>query len=130
MVKTLDEIIEGLSPEDAGRGRMLSEPVKVMVSLRIPLEYRILLDVIAKKANKSRSAFASDLLLAALVEIRESDSFGAESEDEFKKGCLNAGVFLDEFLSHEEQLSLLEHAQESYAEQQIAEQQEGDDVQA
>ena len=121
MVKTLNEIIDGLSPEDAGHGRMLSEPVKVMVSLRIPLEYRILLDVIAKKANKSRSAFASELLLAALVEIRDSESFGADSEEAFKKGCLDAGVFLDEFLTHEEQLELWEtdHKQEG-----------GEDVQA
>ena len=93
----LSEIIDDLAPEAQG-GRYLGEPVNVVISLRLPLEYRILLDVIARKANKTRSSFAGELLCAALQEIRESDAFGEESIEEFKKGCLDAGVFLDEFM--------------------------------
>lgn len=128
--KKLQEIIEELAPEVQG-GRYLGEPVNVAISLRLPLEYRILLDVIAKKANKTRSSFAGELLCAALQEIRESDSFGEESSEEFKKGCLEAGVFLDEFMSPEEQLELWEQDERQRL---IAEQkkQEGgqEDVQA
>lgn len=120
-VKTLTQIIDELTPEEQGHGRYLSEPVNVTVSLRMPLEYRILLDVVAKKANKTRSAFAGELLTAALLEIRSSESFGADSEEAFKKGCLDAGVYLDEFLTQQEQLELWEtdHKQEG-----------GEDVQA
>ena len=103
--KTLSEIIEELSPEYQGE-RFLSDPVNVVVSLRVPLEYRILLDIIAKKAGRTRSAFAADLLIAGLIEIRRSDSFGIESTEEFKRECLNAGVFLDEFMTEEEQYEL------------------------
>lgn len=118
--KTLSEIIEELSPEYQG-GRFLSDPVSVVVSLRVPLEYRILLDVIAKKAGRTRSAFAGDLLIAGLIEIRRSDSFGIESIEEFKRECLKAGVFLDEFMTEEEQYELQREEEEQYEQQLIKE---------
>lgn len=122
--KKLSEIIDDLAPE-ARAGRYLSEPVNVAISLRLPLEYRILLDIIAKKANKTRSAFAGELLCAALQEIRESDSFGDESNEEFRKSCLDAGVFLDEFMSPEEQYEMWEQEEREERERRIAEQKKG-----
>ena len=107
-IKTLSEIIDGLSPDDpVGKGsRFLSDPVSVVVSLRIPLEYRILLDVISKRAKKKRSGFASELLMAALHEIKKSESFGIECQKEFQKECMSAGVLLEQFLDEEEQMDL------------------------
>ena len=129
--KKISEIIDDLAPESQG-GRYLGETVNVVVSLRIPLEYRILLDVIAKKAGKTRSTFAGEVLMAGLQEIRESDSFGEESSAEFKQGCLDAGVFLDEFMSPEEQLELWKQEEREARERFIAEQKKGgqEDVQA
>lgn len=134
--KRLSEIIDDLAPESQG-GRYLGEPVSVVVSLRIPLEYRILLDVIAKKAGKTRSTFAGEVLMAGLQEIRESDAFGEESSAEFKQVCMDSGVFLDEFMTQEEQLELWKQEEREARERFIAEQkkesqekEEGQNVQA
>lgn len=108
MAKTLSEIIEEI-PDDGGAPRYITE--KVMISIRIPLEDRIFLDVIAKKVKKTRTAFAGELLRAAIQEVRDSTSFSVDDYEEYKRLCLKAGVFLDEFLTKEEQLTLFQESE-------------------
>lgn len=117
--KTIEEIIESIQTEQTGPKSLIDI---LVTTIRIPRDVVIMLEIIGAAAGKSRSRMASDLVIAAARQVWESDAFNdPKYQAEFKKRCLEAGVFLDEFLTQQEQLELWEtdHKQEG-----------GEDVQA
>ena len=117
--KTIEEIIESIQTEQTGPKSLVDI---LVTTVRIPRDVVIMLDIIGSVAGKSRSKMASELLVAAARQVWESDALNdPKYQAEFKKRCLEAGVYLDEFLTHQEQLELWEtdHKQEG-----------GEDVQA
>ena len=105
MAKTIDEFIESNPVDPPICPKSLVD--LVMISIRIPRDVLIKMDIAAKAAGKSRLKYSSDLTEAAMRQVWDSVYAGGEQyEGEFKKRCLEAGVFLDEFLTHEKQLKL------------------------
>ena len=104
--KTIEEIIESIQTEQTGPKSLIDI---LVTTIRIPRDVVIMLEIIGSAAGKSRSRMASDLVIAAARQVWESDAFNdPKYQAEFKKRCLEAGVYLDEFLTQQEQLELWE----------------------
>lgn len=121
MAQTIEEIIESIQTEQTAPKSLIDI---LVTTIRIPRDVVIMLEIIGAAVGKSRSKMASELVVAAARQVWESDAFNdPKYQTEFKRRCLEAGVYLDEFLTHEEQLSLWDEDHKNLKE-------EKDDVQA
>lgn len=107
MARTLSEIIESIPVEGNAGPHYLSD--RGVVSVRLSLRHRIILGIMSEKVQKKKAGFAAELLEAAIDQVWGSEAFqGEEYDQKYKEECINAGVFLDEFMTPEEQYELFE----------------------
>ena len=65
---------------------IISPPKSRVITLRLPIQYRILLDILSKREGKTRSRYARDILVSSLLEIRRRCANYSWMKHEFENG--------------------------------------------